>query len=40
MVNKTRSSRKDKGEEPNKELDTKGYEPFLTIIKDMIKNFE
>ena len=37
MVNKTRSARKDKGKEPNEELDTKGYELFLTIIKDIIK---
>ena len=40
MVNKTRSASKDKGEGPKEELDTKVYEPFLTIIKDTIKNFE
>ena len=40
MVNKTRSARKDKGKEPNEELDTKGYEPFLAIIIDTIKTLK
>ena len=40
MANKSKIARTDEGEEPKEESDAKGYEPFLTIIKDMIKNFE